>query len=126
MVNYHQGHTLTFVLCSDVVEPVVRVTYQTRPAEKEADGPLILVRQVTPLLSDDEEEEQEDILCRRVAGLEISYLTAGEEELEAWERKDLLPAAVKIKLELDQGQGQVSVFERLTGPLTSLSWKRGS
>ncbi|MBW2618906.1 MAG: type II secretion system protein [Deltaproteobacteria bacterium] len=125
MVGLAQGHFLSAPIRVGWGDPVVQVTYRAWPAPTEEEGPLIITRLVESALAPD--RQREEVLCRRVASLEIFYLTGEGEEVEEWGGETEgagLPRAVRIRLSLAEGSDRLAVYECLTGPLVGLTWKR--
>jgi|GEM_PF-2728570 len=126
-IGLAEGHRLSFGFRSSEDEPVLQVTYQVRAAEEEAEGPLIIIRKLAPVLR--QTQAREEVLCRRVAGLKIEYLArrsqVESEWLDEWTRATL-PAAVRVTLSLKEPGGRVSNYEYTAGPLLGLEWRKGS
>jgi prepilin-type N-terminal cleavage/methylation domain-containing protein len=89
-------------------EGVRRIAFLVR-TDLQPQGPPVLVRRITRnLLSQAQQEPEEEILCRGVRGFVVRYYD-GVEWLEEWDSTtlgDVLPMAVEITLEMDKSPGQ--------------------
>jgi len=122
IIDRREGYRLSLLTRAGGVEPVVRAVYETRPASDEADGPLVIYRTEESTLS--QGQAREEILCRRVGGLEIYYQDQRGEESNEWRDKQKLPRTVRIELGLVQEDGWLVVYQYTAGPLAGLAWKR--
>lgn len=120
-----KGHTLRVLTRSPGLEPVIRAVYEVEADDSagragDGDGLMVITRRRESLLG--RPDDPGEVLCRRVAGFEIAYLTGADDEREDW-TDAAPPKAVRVRLTVLDEEGRERVYERLIAPLIGLGWQ---